>query len=151
MGETMTVFIEKRRLKTEEWQLDVESSGPVDAGPYYFGAKGITIPRGRELYYMAGYPDDGYERGDDEKDHIPDLSSSVEQHYRNSAGVGAFWGIRTKEEIGIIQRCWAVAGGLHPKDVEEADGWDVSLGKVWKRMIELDDDGYEVRAVIKVE
>jgi hypothetical protein len=146
MGESMTVFVERRKDEGDSWQLDEQSSGPVSEE---FGARGISIPRGRDLYYMIGYPDDGCE---DYELHVEGFfSRPVEKNRFRLAGADTFWAVRSRHEVGIVQRCYVVSHYLHPKDIEKADEWKISFGKVLRRMKEIEKEGDEVRLVVHVE
>ncbi len=147
MGVGMSVFIEYRipskDLSTATpWELDLQSSGPVDER---FGARGIAIPRGLDLYYMMGYSDD-YRLVEDLS-----LSKPVENYHHYLADTGTFWTTRTMVEVKIIRRCFAISANIHPNDVDESDAWPVSIGKVYHRMMEIEKEGLEARLVIHIE
>ncbi len=147
MGESMSVFVEYRvpQEKTPEpnpWELDLPMFGPVHE---HFGARGIIIPRGRDLYYMMGYPDD------DRPIEELLLSRPVEANRFNLAGAGTFWTIKTTREVEIVRRCFAVSASVHPNDVDDTDAWPVSIGTVYHRMIAIEKEGFEARLIVHVE
>lgn len=143
----MTVFVEYRvapgdRSEANPWELDLPMFGPVDER---FGARGVIVPRGRDLYYMMGYPDD-----DCPVDELR-LSKPVETNRFNLAGADTFWAIKTTREVEIVRHCFAVSVGIHPADVDDTDTWPVSIGKVYHRMIEIEKEGFEARLIVHVE
>ena len=94
---------------------------------------------------MMGYPDDDCPVED------LHLSRPVEKNYLYLADTGTFWTSRTTGETKIIRRCFAVSADVHPNDVDSTDSWQVSVGKVYHRMVEIEKEGLEARLVVHVE